>query len=108
MTSGVVIGQDEPSNEDYLTVDRMYKTFGLTGKEVELKFYDAPDLCWKRFFIPARVIDEHKKYITVEILPHHNPYGNQGISKPYTMCINKYRIWLGDVVMVVDGMRFIQ
>lgn len=108
MTSSVMIGQAEPNNGNHLTTDRMYKTFGLIGQEVELKFFDAPDPCWNRFFIPAKVIDEHEKYITVEILPHYNPYGNQGISKPYTMCINKYRIWLGDVVMVVDGMRFIQ
>lgn len=105
----MVIGHDEPNDLNYLTADRMYKTFGLTGKEVELKFYDAPDSCLNRFFMPAIVTDEHERFITVEILPHHNPYdGNQGISKPYTMCINKYRIWLGNVVMVVDGMRFVQ
>lgn len=103
-----MINKSEPNNGNHLTTDRMYRKFGLIGYEVDVKFLDAPSTMWNDFFMPARIIDEHEKYITIEILPHKNPYDHLAMSKPYTMCINKYRIWIGDVILVVDGMRFIQ
>lgn len=94
--------------DNHMTVDRMYKDFNIVGKEVEIKLFDAPDSMWNDYYMPAIVTDEHRKFITVEIQPHKNPYSNYGMSKPYPMCINKSRIWLGSVILVVDGMRFKQ
>lgn len=58
--------------------------------------------------MPARVIDEHEKFITVEILPHINPKHVATYSKPYAVDINKTKVFLGEVEIYVDGLQFRQ
>lgn len=87
-----------------MSTERMFKNFGITWKEVSVCFKDgAPDKIFTNFFMPAKVVAEYKKYLILEIQPHYNPYVSQGISRPYRICANKTRIWLGDVVVKLNN-----
>ena len=41
----------------------------------------------------GRVIFDHPRYVTVEILPHYNPDGGYGLSIPYRTAIHKNDIY---------------
>lgn len=91
-----------------MRTDRMFKRFGLKGKDVSVMFKDAPDLLFENFFMPAKVLEEYDKYILLEIQPHYNPYMSQGISRPYRVGVNKTCIWLGDTVIKHKGKKVMQ
>lgn len=87
---------------------KMFKKFGLKGKDVSIMFKNAPDKIFDNFFMPAKVVEEYDKYFVVEIKPHYNPYICQGISRPYRFGVNKTCLWLGDTVMKYNGRKVMQ
>ena len=95
-------------HEYHMKTKRMFKEFGIEGQEIQVMFHDAPNAIFNGFYIQARVIKEYKKYILIEILPHHNPNRPWGISESYRMCINKTDIWIGNTVILVNGKRLMQ
>ena len=91
-----------------MSTGKMFKNFGITGKEIEIMFRDMPDPLFNHFFMPAKVLEEYNKYLVVEIQPHYNPYNYQGISKPYRWGVNKTCLWSGDTIIKYKGKKVIQ
>jgi len=75
-----------------------YKHYGLTGKEIDIKFNNSFDnFLYHDLWLPAKVVAEYPKFLIVEILPHINLNQSMGISKPYQVGVNKMRIHFGEV-----------
>lgn len=87
---------------------KMFKKFGLAGKDVSVMFKEAPDVIFENFFMPAKILEEYDKYFLLEIQPHYNPHTHQGKSRSYNVCVSKTNLWLGNTVMKYKERRVIQ
>ena len=77
----------------------------LVGQELEVVFNDPPsklaDLI-KGVWLPVKIVAEYPRFFVAEVLPHYNPNGNWGMSKPYKVTLDKFGIGVGEV-KVRDG-----
>ena len=72
----------------------------LVGQELEVQFIDPPsklvDL-FKGVWLPIKVVAEYPRFFVAEVLPHYNPKGNWGMSRPYKVTLDKFGIRVGEV-----------
>lgn len=80
----------------------MYKHYGLTGETVNLrhKAGETASCPWGYTEQKVRIVSEHLYVLVALILPHFHPHGF-GESLPYSICINKADIMLGE--MIING-----
>lgn len=80
----------------------MHKHYGLTGETVNLRYKAGETVAcpWGYAQQKVRITAEYPHLLVAVMLPHHHPHG-LGISHPYTICINKVDILLGE--MIING-----
>lgn len=78
----------------------MYKTYGLTGETVMVRFKggDSDVYPWQNREVPVLVVNEYETFLTVTVLPHRAPKG-YGLSKPYPRTIHKHDILIGELII---------
>lgn len=78
----------------------MYKTYGLTGETVMVKFKDGDSAVypWQGREVPVLVVNEYETFLTVMVLPHRALKGYR-ISKPYPRTILKHDILIGELII---------
>ena len=63
------------------------------GEKYRVLFNVNPDAeLFSNYYLPVEVWKDYPQFIICKVIPHHNPVRNLGISKPYTMTINKIGI----------------
>ena len=83
----------------------MSKNYGLTGKTVKVKHKagHTDAYPWNGIAVPILITGEYPTFLVGTVLPHHAPkgVGSFGLSRPYTVTLNKHDVAIG--VIIIDG-----
>ena len=83
----------------------MSRNYGLTGKTVKVKHKagNTDAYPWNGIAVPILITGEYPTFLVGTVLPHHAPkgVGSFGLSRPYTVTLNKHDVAIG--VIIIDG-----
>ena len=83
----------------------MSRNYGLTGKTVKVKHKagHTDAYPWNGIAVPILITGEYPTFLVGTVLPHHAPkgVGSFGLSRPYTVTLNKHDVAIG--VIIIDG-----
>ena len=83
----------------------MSRNYGLTGKTVKVKHKagHTDAYPWNGIAVPILITGEYPTFLVGTVLPHHAPkgVGSFGLSRPYTVNLNKHDVAIG--VIIIDG-----
>ena len=83
----------------------MSRNYGLTEKTVKVKHKagHTDAYPWNGIAVPILITEEFPTFLVGTVLPHHAPkgVGSFGLSRPYTVTLNKHDIAIG--VIIIDG-----
>lgn len=76
----------------------------LTGETVKVKHTkgDTDAYPWSGIAVPILITKEYPKFFIGTVLPHYAPSGF-GISKPYTVTLDKHDIKTGVIIIEIEG-----
>ena len=81
------------------------KHYGLTGQTVKAKHKngDTDAYPWHGIAVPILITAEYPRFLVGTVLPHHAPKGSGsfGVSRPYTVTLEKHDIHVG--VIIIEG-----